>query len=36
MTEDLVARGREQSGLIQIEEAILSLLGKNPQGLGNA
>ena len=36
MTEDPVARGRAQSGLIQIEEAILSLLGKNPQGLGNA
>ena len=36
MTEDLVARGMAQSGLKLIEDAILSLLEKNPQGLGNA
>ena len=36
MTEDLVAREMAQSGLKLIEDAILSLLEKNPQGLGNA
>ena len=36
MTEDLVARGMAQGGLRLIEDAILSLLENNPQGMRNA
>ena len=36
MTEDLVARGMAQGGLRLIEDAILSLLEHNPQGMRNA
>lgn len=34
MTEDLVARGTAQSGLKLIEDAILSLMDKEPAGAG--
>ena len=36
MTEDLVARGMALGGLRLIEDAILSLLENNPQGMRNA
>ena len=36
MNEDIAARELAQEGLLKIEDAIVRLLSRNPQGLGNS